>query len=224
VIYLADWPDIYIHTNKDLPGNLDSTKMKRAMFIAAASAWYLANLDAEHPRSVASLHSEQLQRAAEVERRVRALRETGAPDDDVEALWRSYKASYEGVLQSLQSFGPFIIGDEGRLLNALSLARPITPSGPVYRRNPDLKGPMDGFGYSWLDDHLKKAGIARPALLDREPVWDGPSFGYETLNLVDGKRSVGEIRDVLAATIGPAPVEEVAAYLAVLERLGVVRR
>ncbi|MEA3066448.1 MAG: aminopeptidase YwaD [Sphingomonadales bacterium] len=224
VIYLADWPDIYIHTNKDWPGNLDSTKMKRAMFIAAASAWYLANLDAEHPRSVAGLHSEQLQRAAEVERRVRALRETGAPDDDVEALWRSYRASYEGVLQSLQSFGPFIIGDEGRLLNALSLARPITPSGPVYRRNPDLKGPMDGFGYSWLDDHLKKAGIARPALLDREPVWDGPSFGYETLNLVDGKRSVGEIRDVLAATIGPAPVEEVAAYLAVLERLGVVRR
>jgi aminopeptidase YwaD len=224
VIYLADWPDIYIHTDKDLPGNLDSTKMKRAMFIAAASGWYLANLDAEHPRSVAGLHSEQLQRAAEVERRVRSLWDNGAPKGEVEAMWRSYKASYGSVLQSLQSFGPFIIGDEGRLLNALSLVRPIAPSGPVYRRNPDLKGPMDGFGYSWLDDHLKKAGIGRPALLDRAPLWDGPSFGYETLNLVDGKRSVGEIRDQLAATVGPAPVEEVAAYLAVLERLGVIQR
>jgi hypothetical protein len=224
VIYLADWPDIYIHTNKDVPGNLDATKMKRAMFIAAASGWYLTNLDAERAGSVATLHSEQLQRAAEVERRDRTLRDSGASDDDIAALWRHYKASYGGVLHSLQDFGPIIISDEGRLLNALSLVRPIAPAGPVYRRNPALKGPMDGFGYSWLDDHLKRAGLDKPALLSREPIWEGPSYGYETLNLVDGKRSVGEIRDQLAATVGPAPVEEVAAYLAVLERLGVVRR
>ncbi|HYD38374.1 MAG TPA: M28 family peptidase, partial [Allosphingosinicella sp.] len=44
VIYVSDWPDLYIHTNKDLPANLDPTKMKRAMFIAAASAWVLANV------------------------------------------------------------------------------------------------------------------------------------------------------------------------------------
>src|SRR3954469_25202703 len=44
VIYIADWPDIYIHTQKDVPANLDSTKMRRAIFIAAASAWVLANL------------------------------------------------------------------------------------------------------------------------------------------------------------------------------------
>jgi len=83
---------------------------------------------------------------------------------------------------------------------------------------------MDGFGYSWLDDHLKQAGLAKPALLAREPVFDGPSFGYEALNLVDGRRTVQRIRDDLAVTVGPAPVEEVAAYLAALERLGVIRR
>ena len=27
---------------------------------------------------------------------------------------------------------------------------------------------MTVFGYSWLDDHLKAAGVARPALLARE--------------------------------------------------------
>ena len=36
VIYIADWPDRYIHTQRDLPGNLDPTKMRRAIFIAAA--------------------------------------------------------------------------------------------------------------------------------------------------------------------------------------------
>ena len=61
-------------------------------------------------------------------------------------------------------------------------------------------------------------------MLSREPVSDGPSYGYETLNLVDGKRNVQQIRDDLAATVGPAPVEEVTAYLAVPERLGVIQR
>jgi aminopeptidase YwaD len=83
---------------------------------------------------------------------------------------------------------------------------------------------MDGFGYSWLDDHLKQAGLAKPALLSRETSEDGPSFGYEALNLVDGRRSVSEIRDALAATVAPAPVEEVADYLATLEKLGILER
>ncbi len=81
---------------------------------------------------------------------------------------------------------------------------------------------MNGFGYSWLDDHLQKAGLPRPALLSRQPAGDGASFGYEALNLVDGKRTVQQIRDELAMTVGSAPLEEVAQYLATLARLGVI--
>ena len=83
---------------------------------------------------------------------------------------------------------------------------------------------MDGFGYSWLDDHLEQAGLKRPTLLARASDRDGPSFGYETLNLVDGRRTVQQIREELAATVAPAPVEEVADYLATLERLGLLER
>ena len=81
---------------------------------------------------------------------------------------------------------------------------------------------MNGFGYSWFDDRLARAGLTRPRLLARAADGPGPSFGYEALNLVDGRRSVGEIRDALAATVGAAPVEEVAEYLDVLARLGVI--
>jgi hypothetical protein len=42
-IYLNDWPDRYIHTNFDTAANIDPTKLKRAAFIGAASAYYLAN-------------------------------------------------------------------------------------------------------------------------------------------------------------------------------------
>jgi hypothetical protein len=218
VIYLADWPDIYIHTNKDLPGNLDSTKMKRAMFIAAASAWVLANLvPGEDARALAeAMQAGMMERAAAALRDSRVL----APADRANLLRN--QAAFERALDGSGAGFGLAAGLVGGLEATAAAASPSSAPRLVYRRNPELKGPMDGFGYSWLDDHLKKAGLEKPALLSREPVWDGPGFGYETLNLVDGRRNVEEIRDALAATVGPAPVEEVAAYLRTLERLGVV--
>ena len=97
-------------------------------------------------------------------------------------------------------------------------------SGPIYQREPEPKGPMSGLGYSWLDDQLEKAKLARPALLDRETVREGPSFAYEALNLVDGARSVADIREELEWTIGPVPESEVGDYLATLEKLGLLTR
>jgi hypothetical protein len=215
VLYLSDWPDLYIHTNKDVPGNLDSTKMKRAMFIAAASAWALADLDQEKTDSAAPLlHAEYLERLAEHFRRAQQL-----PSAESIVILQALALNRQVWSTSGGPFGvslqetPRMIGES-----------PEPVEGPVYRRDPRLKGPMDGFGYSWLDDRLEKAKLERPALLDRPPTWEGPSFGYEALNLVDGRRSVRQIRDALALSVGPAPVEEVAAYLAILERLGVVRR
>ncbi|HET9638715.1 MAG TPA: M28 family peptidase [Allosphingosinicella sp.] len=214
IVYVSDWPDIYIHTNKDVPGNLDSTKMKRAMFIAAASAWALANVEqSDTPALERLLMSEADFRQAEVVRRSGEL--SAADGANAIALHTDHEVALE---LSLQRFG-LMVGEPDR-----EGAAPVSAGafGAVYRRDPKLKGPMDGFGYSWLDDRLDKAKLARPALLSREPAWEGPSFGYEALNLVDGRRSVQAIRDALAATVGPAPVEEVAAYLAVLERLGVI--
>jgi aminopeptidase YwaD len=216
VIYISDWPDIYIHTNKDVPGNLDPTKMKRAMFIAAASAWGLANVEqSDTPELERVQMIEGDLRSAEISRRA-----AGLSDSDGAAA-RLKHADHEVALElSLQRFG-LMVGEPDREHPAPAQAG---AAGVVYSRNDKPKGPMDGFGYSWLDDRLETAKIARPALLSRQPAWDGPSFGYEALNLVDGRRSVQAIRDELALTVGPAPVEEVAAYLDVLERLGVIRR
>jgi len=45
---------------------------------------------------------------------------------------------------------------------------------------------------------------------------------YELLNLVDGKRSVAEIRDVLSGRYEPVPLGEVGSALDLLSRAGVV--
>jgi hypothetical protein len=217
VIYLSDWPDIYIHTNKDVPGNLDSTKMKRAMFIAAASAWALVNLDQGDMRAL-----ERLQMAEGDFRRADLMRRaSGLEEADAVAAWSRHAENEVALEDSLARFGLQV---EGAGPGEAAAPVPAEAGGIVYRRADRPKGPMNGFGYSWLDDQLKKARLERPALLSREPAFEGPSYGYEALNLVDGKRSIGQIRDELAATVGPVPVEEVTAYLAVLERLGVIRR
>lgn len=218
VIYIADWPDRYIHTQRDLPANLDPTKMRRAIFIAAASGWYLANVSA-HDAPLGAVRAGSLERAAETQRRAEALIAATGGGENVYGLWRHYLASERAVAASFARFG-FSTTDMQPMVRAVPDSPPV-PSGPVYRRV-RFEGPMDGFGYSWFDDHLARAGLTRPRLLAREPDGEGASFGYEALNLVDGRRSVGEIRDELAATVGAAPVAEVAEYLDVLARLGVI--
>ena len=54
-IYLNDWPDRYIHTNFDTPANVDPTKLKRAAFIGAASAYFLANVKSSDAASILRL-------------------------------------------------------------------------------------------------------------------------------------------------------------------------
>jgi aminopeptidase YwaD len=216
VIYLADWPDIYIHTNKDVPANLDSTKMRRAIFIAAASAWALANVDqAQVPALERVMGFEGTLQMAQLQWREHA------PELEP-ALPAQIIRSDQGVSASLGRFGLRAETSAGDLRGLPQ--RADTQGWAVYRRKPEPKGPMDGFGYSWLDDHLKRAGISKPALLSREASEDGPSFGYETLNLVDGRRTVEDIADQLAVTVAPAPIGEVADYLGTLEKLGLLER
>jgi hypothetical protein len=216
IIYIADWPDRYIHTQRDVPENLDPTKMRRAMFIAAASGYFLAtapSADSVRP----TIRTGGLERAAEAARHAEALRVSGASPADVELIDWHDMLSQRAVEASVARFWP----PDGPSHHHDQPVRPMPPRGLVYRRIRN-EGPMDGFGYSWFDDHLAQAHLPRPRLLAREPDGEGAPFGYEALNLVDGKRSVGEIRDELAATVGAAPVEEVAEYLDTLARLGVI--
>jgi len=220
VIYLADWPDRYIHTQRDVPGNLDPTKLKRAIFIGASAGWYLSNVRQDDvPGLERAMHAECLERHAADVRKMAALEPADA--GLVDRFSRLADAAEAG---SLARFG---LEPQAALVTAdakSSAAPPQATGSLVYRRKAQPKGPMSGFGYSWLDDRLEKTGIARPALLDRDGPRDAASYVYEALNLVDGHRSVQEIRDFLSATIAPVPVETVAEFLATLEKVGLLER
>ena len=228
-IYLHDWPDRYIHTNFDQAANIDPTKLKRAAFIAALQGWYLANFDGDDVAPVlALLRANAMQRARDLVLELPSL--------SVAQQAAVLGVHWEVERQKVASLGGFSVlgGNQRQTANAFIaglselVGMPETETGGnandgrVYRRNPDIKGPMHAFGYSYLEDHLpadEYAGLKLSGVL-----------AYEALNLVNGKRTVREIRHWLLAecraqcrtSSGWLEPGDVAAYLAALESIEVV--
>jgi CubicO group peptidase (beta-lactamase class C family) len=244
-IYLNDWPDRYIHTHADAVGNIDPTKLLRAAFIGAASGYYLATVGEDQvPALLGVVRRHALERTAT------ALGRAAELDDEAEAasLLRHHAARESAVLQSIGSIAPWpaasletvtAIGEEiaslverdstapseGDSATGPDAGSPTAAAGATdvcwRRRHP--KGPLWGFGYSWFEDHFRETGLAPPGLLSWEGRWGGGSeSAYEVLNLIDGQRSVAEVRDEVAAAYGPVPLALVREYVAALEAMDVV--
>ncbi|HNP35971.1 MAG TPA: DUF4910 domain-containing protein [Woeseiaceae bacterium] len=230
-LYLHDWPDRYIHTNFDLAANIDPTKLKRAAFTGAVSAWFLANMsDKDVPAVLALLERNALLRSAELAERLPKL-----PDADISAVTNVHFAVERKKVHSVEPFATLSEADHAAAVAYLeklqSLVSPTHSPAPtnrnnvVYKRNPDILGPMSGFDYSYLEDKFGKANTAKlqlPSHATREG--SGDEFTYEALNFVDGKRTISDIRDWLVAELGEVPLEYVVEYLAALEKIEVIQR
>jgi hypothetical protein len=84
---------------------------------------------------------------------------------------------------------------------------------------------MGAFGYSYLEDKLGTEALGGIRLRHYEGRYGSAGqYAYETLNFVDGHRTVSDIRDWLTAELGPVPIEFVEEYLSALESIDVVRR
>ncbi len=197
-IYLNDWPDRYIHTNFDVPANIDPTKLLRAGFIAAVSGYVLSRIDAAStPAMVEMIQVHGLERAA-------AVRRKGGLNTYELANWYERK-----MFESLARFG---MQADVRPLMPFPQRKEPPRSGPIYRRNMNVKGPMSVFGYDYFADHYK------------QPVKLTGDAAYEALNFADGTRTTSEIRDALSVIYGPVPLEDVEQYLAAAESIGVVNK
>ncbi len=229
-IYLNDWPDRYIHTNADAPANVDPTKLKRAAFIGAASAYYLANLKADDASSVLRLiQANSLRRTSTMLARRAALSSEEAATLTRFHLWREH-----ALVKSMDRF--FRIPEQVRadgnsfLTNVEKLVGEVKPAPPaqgdgrlVFRRNSNLKGPMSAFGYDYFTDHYGADRERTIRLLQFQGLrGGGGDYSYEVLNLVNGQRTTQDIRDVVSATYGPIPLEIVVEYLRALESIRVI--
>ncbi|MGC1619920.1 MAG: M28 family peptidase [Candidatus Acidiferrum sp.] len=225
-IYMNDWPDRYIHTNFDTAANIDTTKLKRAAFIGAASGYFLAGMNTEQVGAV-----EQQMTIGRFLRDVQVRERAGSGSDEVSCVAMRALTRYEmGAGQSLHTFlrdGKATKNERTLVTDACVPAGATRPEPVVYqqtyRRAPEPKGPLAVFGYDYFADHAKAAGVTEPKLMSYEGLWgDGEEYAYEVLNFADGKRNAQEIRDAVSAEYGPVPLEMVVEYLRALEKIGVV--
>ena len=224
-IYLNDWPDRYIHTNFDTAANIDTTKLKRAAFIGAASGYFLAGMTADDRTAVES--------EITIGRFLRdvSLRE-GLRGQSATIACTGFRRQVDYESEVERSFPRFMSIDPGHRTRQERFGEdcvPLTGSWEprviphVYRRKPGLKGPLTVFGYDYFGDKGKVAGVVSPKLLSYEGRWGGgEEYAYEIANFADGKRNALEIWDAVSAEYGPVPYELVTEYLTALEKIGVV--
>lgn len=231
-IYMNDWPDRYIHTNFDTPANIDPTKLKRAGFIAAASGYFLANLQPDDSGKIwRLLRTNSLRRtAAMLERR------TSLSPEEATNLTRfqmTYERSSVASLERFFAVPAEMRAEATRFLEGLEKLVGGTGSGPtatgdgrlVFRRNPEIKGPMSVFGYDYFTDHYGAERAQKLRLFQfRGLRGSGGDYAYEILNFVDGKRNAQQIRDGVSAVYGSIPPEVVVEYLRALESIGILRQ
>ncbi len=239
-IYLRDWPDVYIHTNKDRVDSIEPTKIKRSMFLAAASGYYLATIDREHEPLLSYLLAGAHRRLADDARRAGAMVAKG--DDGEEAanlLARSIEREQRRVRSLARFLDPGEAGAVGSRLDAAAsqladtwrtlgqttetlasvIERRRAKAGDrrVPIRSMDVKGPLAPSA-DWVaaqaGDSVSRLAVAKLS--------NAGEVCYEIVNFIDGTRTVAEIRDAVSAEFGPVPLSAVTEYLDLLAKIGAV--
>jgi aminopeptidase YwaD len=233
-IYLRDWPDVYIHTNKDIVDHVDPTKIKRSAFIAATSGYFLANVSAPTSMADAALPylvlAGAMRRLGEAVERAsgHAFAKSGVAREAVVVASEATRRE-ERRLRTLDRFdyapagslGAQVLAEvEGDIHRMFPTGPPPaagTPDTRVPRRNPNVRGPLTP-SVDWVQE---KAGAAA-ASLAINGVPRGDDVAYEVVNYIDGKRTVSEIRDAVSAEFAPIDEKVVAEYLELLAKIGAI--
>ncbi|MGH9937784.1 MAG: hypothetical protein ACREAM_16175, partial [Blastocatellia bacterium] len=222
-IYLNDWPDVFIHTNNDAPDNLDATKLRRVAVIGAGAGYFLASAGAGEARMLAGeVFSRGGGRQSQALRRALALvQATSASFDEAKNIIAQAAQQERAALASIATLADdpglrallkhLTKGAGSRETEALAMLRAFNPASKslakpdsfsviIPKRNPNVIGNLGVYYYNYLDDHLNDESPGDFARLGELP--NGEALMYETLNLVDGQRTVREIRNVLSAAYG----------------------
>lgn len=215
MVYFHDWPDVTIHTNKDLPENLDATKLGRVAYMAAGIAWTLAALpDSEAPRLLGLVAANSQARIA---------RAGFYPDRSPRDAALARREAIEQAALAVRSVGQMwpAVGararDEEARLRRLAPSVPPEPDGDrrVPVRSAEIVGPLGIYYSDYLEATLGSDAASKIGLAKRD---GGDVLAWEAFNFADGRRSVSQIRDVLSGRYAPVPASEIAEYFDLLAR------
>lgn len=229
-IYLHDWPDRYIHTNYDTPAMIDPTKLKRSSFIGAASAFFIANFGNDNIDDTIDLLRRQVLKRSNELLSYCELLSIEEQENAKHHFWNYEKAAFNSIksFASLSrshdiKYSNFITGLTNSIGSGKSISIINDKANMVYSRNMNVKGPLSVFGYDYFFDHFDKSKPT-PKMYSFDGLrGSGGEYTYETLNLVNGKRTALDIRNQLSAEFGPIPLEIVIEYLEALKSIDIIK-
>lgn len=243
--------DTFHHTSLDTLEKVDASELRRVSVTALGTMVYLASASDAEARDMAMLVARNgLGRlSADYHDALASLLSAGSESDAAaayahvrnvlqHAAWREREAMSSALVYSrepgtrasvdlsagaLENLVAALEADAATRFSQVARSLGFQPLPPrptqseqamaqiVPVRSPDFLCPLDG-GY--VDRKLGPGALAGVRLRGNQP--------YEALNFVDGKRSVTDIARAVSAELGPVAVEDVHAYLAVLERAGLL--
>jgi len=236
------------HTSEDTPDKVDPVELERAAIIAASTILYLSDLDSSHGVDLAYLASANASRAlGEAARRAQRYLAQATPSDythrwaesqnviDHETRWSREvldsvlwfsdgdevkEAVARGKQQVDSQTGILIAG----LRSAVAARGFDATRSPVLDPSPDRRVPVR------LTRGPLAGGLPESRLDEKAAAWHqsegrvlGGNVRFEIVNFIDGKRSVSEIRNAVAAEYGPIDKALVARFIEDLVRAGLAR-
>jgi hypothetical protein len=242
-LYLRDWPDIFIHTDHDSLEQIDATKLRRVAALGAAAGYVYANLDARQlPLLLPFITAQCEGRIAKTFIIAQRLVNNSDLSPDV-AWYESRNLLSQSVRRESEVLHSLVIFCGGPANSESTSVGAVTSQASSFVSWLDAEAKVRGAKAPvspWTDDAAARRIPVRiapfgpvnnqndNALLARlgreryDKIEFAEPYAYETLNLVNGKRTVGEIRDAVSAEYGPIAIEPVVQYLSALAEAKII--
>jgi hypothetical protein len=236
-LYLRDWPDIFIHTDHDSLQQIDATKLRRVAALGAAAGYVYASLDAgQLPVLVPFVTAQCEGRLAKAFARAQRLENESTLTPEIawyearNLLEKAVRRESE-VLHSLVVFcggkadseleGVKALDSQaarfGTWIDAQAISRGAKAAVSPWAEDATArKIPVRIAPFGPINNQNDNALLARLGAERYGKIKLGGLYAYEVLNFVNGKRTIGEIRDEVSAEYGPVSIEQVADYLSAL--------
>jgi len=226
-------PDYTHHTSEDTPDKVDPVELERCEILAGGTAWFLANLGEGEAVDLAGLAAAKAAgRFGESARRARRTVDA-APNEALPLAWAEAqnlldfaasreKESVASVLHFRAGERVAAVAQRGQeWIEGLRAAEAGALREIVGARLGDVPAMPPAEGAA--DDRVPVRATRGMVSDDSPPAGLSGEARFEVVNFVDGTRTVGAIRNALAAEFGPIETAAVARYLEHLVEAGILR-
>jgi hypothetical protein len=250
-VMLIVWPDQWYHSSGDTPDKSDSTQLKRVVFLGAAAAVFLAGGGpAETERLIAEVSMRSFNRLGQELARAESLVSNAETAKVHEIYKEANNIIIQAFLREEDTLAStrFFIRNDATLENLLKTKIKTIQDMrlPYYReleqvyRSRCLKEKLIPQRIALTAEEIRLGKLLpvktekMKGLFDsqefaakRREMKDAPAYQLgrsesEVRNFIDGKRSILEIRNAVAAVSAPVPLKGVENCIKVLEKAGFV--